>query len=295
MGYPNYPNNRLIVNGVDLTTDFKMVLADGYSLEPPEPKTYVVDIPGGNGKLDLTESLMGDTAYNNRKQEFTFYIIDVKEFEKVKTRISNFLHGRKFDYQMTMDPGYTYNGRFSISSYIHDGNYSIGKVGVIRISIDANPFKLKPEQVYKIDAVGGKTVYLESGRMRVRPVVETDGLVKVIYNHKLITLQQGTWTLNDLLLTEGMNEVYFNSYDIRNLKWGDLRNNTVTWEGFKAKRLYEWYKSNGDGTYVSKTWEEFSGLTWSSVSSKTWSEQIYKYETTSTIKNVYVKYDWGDL
>lgn len=294
MSYPDYPNNRLIVNGVDLTTEFKMVLVDGYSLEPPEPKTYVVDIPGGNGTLDLTEALMGDTAYKNRKQEFEFYIIDAKDLEKVKTRISNFLHGKRFDYQITMDPGYTYNGRFSISSYLHS-TYSIGKIGVIKIAIDANPFKLKPEQVFAINAVGGKTVYLKSGRMRVRPVVETDGLVKVIFNHQLITLQQGSWVLNDLVLTEGENEVYFNSYDIRNLTWGDLKTNSVTWEGFKANRLYEWYRSNGDGNYVNKTWADVASLTWNDLAETAWSDHMYKYETTSKIKNIYVKYDWGDL
>ena len=107
MSYPDLPNNRLIVNGVDLSIRFQMVLLDGYTLEPPEPKTYTVDIPGGNGVIDLTEALTGDVAYKNRKQEFTFAVIDVKNFEKVKTEVSNFLHGRAFDYTMTMDPGYT--------------------------------------------------------------------------------------------------------------------------------------------------------------------------------------------
>ena len=89
----NYPKNRLIVNGVDLTEKFKMVLSDGYTLTPPSPKTYIIDIPGGHGKLDLTESLFGDVPYDNRKQEFTFYIINVEDFEKAKTEISNMLHG----------------------------------------------------------------------------------------------------------------------------------------------------------------------------------------------------------
>ena len=57
MGYPDYPNNRLIVDGKDLTKEFGIILGDGYVMEPPSPKTYIVDIPSGNGKLDLTESL----------------------------------------------------------------------------------------------------------------------------------------------------------------------------------------------------------------------------------------------
>ena len=72
MGYPNLPYNRLIVDGVDVSMKYRMVMADGYTLEPPEPKTYTIDIPGGDGVIDLTESLSGDVVYNNRHQEFTF-------------------------------------------------------------------------------------------------------------------------------------------------------------------------------------------------------------------------------
>lgn len=294
MGYPDYPKNRLIVNGVDLTEKFKMVLVDGYTLEPPEPKTYIVEIPGGNGKLDLTETLLGDTAFNNRKQSFQFCIIGTTDFEQVKTSVSNFLHGKDYDYKITMDPKYTYHGRFKVTEYQHD-SYSLGVVGVINIEVDSRPFKLKDKQVVRVDAIGGKIMYIESGRMRVRPVIETDGFVKIIYNNKLIVLQQGSWALNDLYFTAGHNEVYFNSYDIRNILWSDLKTNNITWGDFKKRRLFEWYKSNGDSTYILLSWSDLSSNTWSSIEDKTWADMTYKSEQTSVIRDIYVKYDWGDL
>ena len=170
MSYPDLPNNRLIVNGVDLSIRFQMVLLDGYTLEPPEPKTYTVDIPGGNGVIDLTEALTGDVAYKNRKQEFTFAVIDVKNFEKVKTEVSNFLHGRAFDYTMTMDPGYTYHGRFYVDSYSHEA-YANGLLGQFKITVDANPYKLKEHCAYRLNATGGKLYRIESGRRPVHPVL----------------------------------------------------------------------------------------------------------------------------
>lgn len=294
MGYPDYPYNRLIVNNIDLTNEFKMVLSDGYTLEPPEPKTYTIDIPGGNGKLDLTETLIGDTLYDNRTQEFTFYVIHPDSFEKVKTKVSNFLHGKSYDYHMTMDPDYTYHGRFKVTGYSH-GAYSSGIVGIIKVSIDANPYKMKPKQVFKVNAVGGVISYLPSGRMRVRPDIEVDSLTKIIYNNKLLVLPQGSWVINDLLFTEGVNEVYFNSYDIINLQWKDLKTNGVTWGSFKQQRLYEWYKSNGDGTYVIATWEYMTESKWSDIVDKAWVDLTYKSETTNLIKNIYVNYEWGDL
>lgn len=294
MSYPDYPNNRLIVNGIDLTSEFGIILGDGYVMEPPSPKTYTVDIPSGNGKLDLTESLFGDTVYENRKQEFTFYAIDTKKFEQLKTKISNFLHGRSFNYTMTMDPGYTYHGRFKVSGYSHK-SYSSGILGTIKIEIDADPYKYKDTKIYSLNAIGGNIFNFESGRKRVIPTFDTPGFLKVIYKGKKIILQNGSWTINDLQFTNGNNELYLNSYEIRNLTWGDLKTNSVTWGQFKNKRLFEWYKANGDGNIVLKNWGDISNLTWSSLSDLAWSTQMYKYEETGTIDSTYIKYEWGDL
>lgn len=294
MTYPNYPNNRLIVGGTDLTEKFKMVLADGYTLSPPQPKTYIVDIPGGNGKLDLTESLLGDVAYDNRSQEFIFYVIKAEDFERIKTNVSTFLHGKAFDYEITMDPGYTYHGRFTISSYEH-GVYDVGKVGCIKISIDAEPFKYKKPQVYRISAVGGNIYKFPSGRKPVMPTIEADGRLRIIYNRKQITLYQGSWCVNDILFISGYNEVYFNSYDIRILTWDNVKYNGITWGKFKTRRIFEWYKSNGDSNIVVKTWDNLRSTPWNDLSTTTWADQMYTAEITDKIRDSYIKYDWGDL
>ena len=295
MSYPQFPDNRLIVDGVDMCAKFGMVMADGYTLTPPTPKTYMVDIPGGNGKIDLTESLLGDVAYDNRKMEFIFYIIDIEDFEMIKTEISNYLHGKSFDYKITMDPEYTYHGRFTVTEYNHKAYSNVRKVGAIKISIDAKPFKHKKNQVYRIDAVGGTTVYLESSRERVRPKIETSGLLKVIYNGKLVRLPEGTWTVNDIIFKDGPNEIYFNSYDVKNLTWGDIKTNNITWNGFKEKRLYEWYKSNGDGTFVMAIWDDMTGNTWDDLANSKWNDLVYQPEKITSVSDVYIEYKVGDL
>ena len=98
MSYPDYPENRLIVNGVDLTLKYGLILIDGYKLDSPEVKKYEVDIPGGDGVIDLTESLLGDSAYKNREIELEFYIIDIGRFEDIMTEINRELHGKSFDF-----------------------------------------------------------------------------------------------------------------------------------------------------------------------------------------------------
>lgn len=302
MAYPDYPSNRLIVNGRDLSSDFNLILMDGYTLDPPSIKTHTVDIPAGNGVIDLTETLYGDVTYENREQSFTFAVIDTNEFERVKTKVSNFLHGRRFSYTMTMDPGYTYNGRFSVSSYYHNVKSGI-RIGYIVINIDSDAYKYLPKKVYRIPAVGGKIVRFESGRKRVVPTIEVGNAVTIIKNNKITKLPIGTWKINDLYFSEGYNEVYFNTFLIRNLQCKDLyfedndSSSGVTWGEFSKKRLFEWYKSNGDGTIAQYVWKDLSVYSWGDqeITSKRWSELMYMSDVTSDIKDIYIEYEVGDL
>ena len=193
-----------------------------------------------------------------------------------------------------MDPDYTYHGRFTISGPKHS-MYMNGVAGYIKVTVDADPFKYLDDPVYKIDAVGGKTVYFESGRKRVRPTIETDGFLKVIFNNKLYMLQQGSWIINDILFKAGMNELYFNSYDMKNLTWGEVKEAGTTWADFKKKKLFEWYKLKGDGTQVIESWNDESANTWQDLAEKTWGDLTYMAEVTGNIKDVYVKYKVGEL
>lgn len=223
MSYPDLPENRLIVNGVDLAVRYNMVLLDGYTLSPPEPKTTTVDIPGRDGVLDLTESLIGDVTYNNRSMTFTFLIVDLEQFEVVKTKISNALHGRKFNFEMSMDPGYTYTGRFKITSYTHVATWNHGICGFIEVEIDAEPYKLKSHYVYNLNATGGAMFELPSGRKKVHPIVEINSPARIRFKNTVYRIGAGRFQLNDILFEEGINEIYINSYELFNLTWDEWK------------------------------------------------------------------------
>lgn len=223
MSYPDLPENRLIVNGVDLAVRYNMVLLDGYTLSPPEPKTTTVEVPGRDGVLDLTESLIGDVSYGNRSMTFTFLIVDLEQFEVVKTQISNALHGRKFNFEMTMDPGYTYTGRFKINSYTHTATWSHGICGFIEVEIDAEPYKLKSHYVYNLNATGGATFNLESGRKKVHPIVELSAPARIRFKNVVYRIGAGRFQLNDILFEEGINDIYINSFELFNLRWDEWK------------------------------------------------------------------------
>lgn len=297
MSYPDYPNNRLIVDGVDLSIRFQMILLDGYTLSPPEPKTYTVDIPGGDGVIDLTSSLTGDVAYNNRSQEFTFMVVNPDSFERVKTDVSNFLHGKSFDYEMTMDPGYTYHGRFTVGEYSHAKYAYPGLVGAFTISVDAEPYKLKGHMTYKLNATGGKMFRLESGRKPVHPVVECTQPCKVRWGNVLTQVPAGTYRLNDVLFTQGYNEIYINSWTFYNITWGELGQGAahqMTWDEAAQYRWDDLQRLEGDTMDVPQKWSDIANYRWSDLADKRWSDIDFRNEDVPDT-TVYLSYDWKDL
>lgn len=297
MSYPDYPNNRLIVNGVDLSITFGAVLLDGYALSPPEPKTYTLDIPGGDGVIDLTQSLTGDVAYNNREQEFNFVVVNPQDFEQVKTKFSNFLHGKEFDYQMTMDPDYTYHGRFTVTDYAHAKYAYPGIVGTFTVSVSAEPYKLKKKMAYKLNATGGRLFRLESGRKPVRPVIECTQPCKVRWGNIITQVPVGTYRLNDVLFTEGFNEIYINSFEFYNITWDDVSQTGAypkTWDDVAGMRWDDIQRLEGDLMDVPQTWGDIVNLRWSDLETKTWDDIDCRNEAVPDT-TVYVTYDWKDL
>lgn len=297
MSYPDYPNNRLIVDGVDLTVRFQMILLDGYTLSPPELKTYTVDIPGGDGVIDLTQSLTGDVAYKNRQQTFTFMVVNPDSFERVKTDVSNFLHGKSFDYQITMDPGYTYHGRFTVTEYDHTLYSYPGLVGIFSIKIDADPYKLKGHMTYKLNATGGKMFRLESGRKPVHPVVECTQPCKVRWKNVIVQVPAGTYRLNDVLFTQGYNEIYINSWTFYNITWGELgegATHQMTWDEAAAYRWDDLQRLEGDSMDVPQRWSDLAEYRWSDLADKTWLDVDFRNESVPDT-TVYLSYDWKDL
>lgn len=294
MSYPDRPPFTLIVGGVDVFTTFGLILADGYTLEPPEPKVYTVDIPGADGQIDLTEALTGHTAYNNRTLTFPLYVAYPQNFEQTKTAVSNFLHGRAYDFKLTFDPEYTYHGRFTVTEYASQKD-----IGQITIEVDCDPYKSKGTQIYKLNAAGGKMFRFQSGRRPVRPVVETSATITVSWQGNEITVPAGTYRLNDVLFTEGQNELYINSLRLYDTIWSQLGEggeNAMTWEEASKYRWDELARINLSEGDVPQSWSDLYGKTWEELSSKRWMDLDWRPGDGDVVaQDVYLTYEWEDL
>lgn len=200
------PRARVEVGGVDLWERYGLAFVDGGTVSPPAPKTYTVDIPGGDGCVDVTEALSGDVAYDDREMELCFVTADPAGFEATKTLVSGFLHGRRFDFTLSWDPGYTYTGRFSIDEY-----YSKLRYGYVKVTVDAEPYKLREHRRVRVAGGGGASAVLTCGRKRQRPVVECASECVLYCGGESVRLQPGRWDVTALWLSQGDNEVWVDS------------------------------------------------------------------------------------
>lgn len=190
----------------------------------PEPKTYKVDIPGGNGSIDVTEAVLGSVAYNDRP--ITIRLRATGEqglWSKVFTEMQDKLQGKKMNIIFPDDLGYYYKGRLNITSF--KNNFDIANV---EISCDCEPFK------YEINAYGSNwlwdpfdfetgviyddtktisgntTVTIETLKMPVTPSFRADRVMTLICEGSTYTLPANTEiTFYELVLTEGSHALTF--------------------------------------------------------------------------------------
>lgn len=117
-------------------TDLNLVLTE-VNIPPATVKTNFVDIPGGDGSVDLTEA-HGEVKYNDRECTFTFTVFPYEDFEVKKKQVSNLLNGKRCKITVDKDPDYYWLGRCSVNEYASNKNLHKIVVGA-RVA----PYKLK--------------------------------------------------------------------------------------------------------------------------------------------------------
>lgn len=164
-------------NGVRSWEDLYLVPTSRPCAAPPQVKTNFVDIPGGNGSLDLTEALTGSPLYSDRSGSVSFIVLRknlcvsvwdeekgvlvtpdlsalddegrtgdgtesqmywMHRYQDIMSRI----HGKKGALVFSEDPLYFYKGRFAVSEWESGELYS-----TVTIEYIASPFKYPTEHL----------------------------------------------------------------------------------------------------------------------------------------------------
>jgi hypothetical protein len=104
---------------------------------PPSPKTNYTEIPGANGKLDVSQILTGYPLYSNRTGTIEFVVMnDFRHWQTAYTDIMTSIHNRKLITVYEEDPQYFYVGRWDVQNWTSAEGHS-----KITLAYDLEPYK----------------------------------------------------------------------------------------------------------------------------------------------------------
>lgn len=181
--------------------DFNLVLSE-VNIPPATPKTNFIDIPGGDGSVDLTEAL-GDVKFKDRECKFTFTVFPYDDFETKKRQVSNLLNGKRYAIILDKDPNYCWFGRCRVDEYKSNKN-----LHQIVIGATVEPYKYKFDTTVVIVPAGDKiTRTLTNGRKVAVPTIICTAETTITFNRKTITFNAGTHRNVELALVQGDNRI----------------------------------------------------------------------------------------
>lgn len=170
-----------------------------------EPKENYIDIPFGDGSLDLTEAIAGEVMYSNREFEAVFTIKPPRSAWPDFLRMARaYLNGKKRIIRIAEEPDYCLVGRCKTSFEID------GVLGRLTVSATCEPWKLKNAptvQNVTIPASGTVTAYLPNSRKRVIPTITTSAEVSIAFCGQTTVVTAGTHKFTNIVLVEGENQM----------------------------------------------------------------------------------------
>ena len=205
--------------------DWGLYIVNRQENSPPEPKIYKVDIPGGNGSIDVTEAVLGSVAYSDRQITCEFYTLerDVLQWANLYSEIMAAIHGKKMKIIFDDDPGYYYVGRVSVQEWKSERQHA-----VLTVVCDCEPYK------YEVNAYGANwlwdpfdfetgviyddtktitgttTVTVETLKMPVTPSFRANKAMTLTCEGNVYTIPADTdITFYELVLTEGSHNLTF--------------------------------------------------------------------------------------
>lgn len=180
--------------------DFSLILSQK-TIGTPSPKVETVDIPGGDGVLDLTD-FFGEVKYNNRNLSFDFATkVPPEQFMDLFSRVQNALHGQKMQIILDDDAEWCYTGRITVSEWKAEKN-----IGKLTIDCDCEPYKNKLADTVVSRAVdGSETVVLTNSKKIVVPTIDITGNVNLTFGTNFWSLSAGRYDLPAVQLVNGEN------------------------------------------------------------------------------------------
>ena len=186
--------------------DLNLILSVCPDMPPAKAKTTYIDIPGGDGSLDLSE-VHGEMKYSDRENKYTFSMHpwDSVTWEEKMQEVSSLLHGKRFKMVLDKDEDFFWDVRVTIDEFSSEKS-----LHQIVIAVRAMPYKYKTDVTKRTVQLSGQAqkVSLMNGRKSVCPVIEcTNDNTVVVFGGAAFNLSAGKHEVLDIQLKQGLNEV----------------------------------------------------------------------------------------
>ena len=193
--------NEVFFDGMASFSDWGLYLTS-LTIDAPKPKEIYVEIPNGDGALDLTEALTGEVHYESRPFEAVFAIKPETYSADLVRWLIGYLNGKQRTIRTKEEPGYYLIGRCAITLK------NDGVLAVLTIKATCQPWKFKNDLTAinaTIGASGTTTLNLTNERKRVIPTITASAAVTIAFNGKTISVNAGTQRLTNIALIYGNN------------------------------------------------------------------------------------------
>lgn len=222
----NYP--EIQIGDKKTYTDWGVYLKRIVMPSMPKPKTNYIEIPGADGRLDITEVQTGHVLFDNRNCKIVLSVLDKdrSRWDALYSQIANYVHGQNRRL-ITTDNGYYYQGRFEMQ----EPSYSdLGDRMHITINAVLEPFKYELfasneewewdsfsfidgiiREYMNIPVNGEYTLVIPSRGQPVQPIfkIVTDTSMDLTFKGNTTTYTSGTYTSVSLYLDEDVNYMTF--------------------------------------------------------------------------------------
>ena len=109
------------------------------TISPPQQKTTVIDVPGANGVIDVSNSLTKYPVFGTRTGSMTFAVdYDKTDWLTAYTKILRFLQGVNVKMLLEDDPLYYYEGRVYVENF---DSKSDGTWSEITLGYELQPYR----------------------------------------------------------------------------------------------------------------------------------------------------------
>lgn len=101
----------------DICNTWHLVPEGQPMVNPPPLKSQMLNLPGTDGFIDLTEAITGFPLYGARTGSMSFFVLnDWFTWPEVYSKILNEIHGKEVQVILNDDPEWYYNGRITVNN-----------------------------------------------------------------------------------------------------------------------------------------------------------------------------------